>query len=139
MLIIAVPPPGLPDIYEVIPSSSLLYEHDFLRMTCRITGGFPLANLTWSCPDLGSTEIQPGGNSTTKWSTITGNISRNLDGEHCTCTARHYAWLPYGFKSTTTHSYTVYCKHQVCLFSFPPENVELLIIHEVFEPITRRP
>ena len=104
------PPSGSPTLRNIDSTSYLvLYEGDPLQMTCDITGGSPLANLSWDCAGL---EFEPGSDSNQTWSTVSGTVRRSLNNQTCVCTAQHYAWLHPETQTRTvfTPLITVYCK-----------------------------
>ena len=64
-----------PSTYPVIDGvqgveTQVVYEDDQSVMMCSITGGVPVANLTWDC--LGLTTVEAGNNRTTSWSIVSG-------------------------------------------------------------------
>ena len=89
----------------------VLYEDDQSEMMCSITGGVPVANLTWDC--LGLTTVGSGNNRTTSWSIVSGTVNRMLDRTRCNCIAHHYAWLTpqSNTRSVQTPEISVYCKY----------------------------
>ena len=90
----------------------VLYEDDQSEMMCSITGGVPVANLTWYCPGL--TTVVAGNNRTLSWSKISRTVNRMLDRTRCNCTAHHCAWIAprSNTRSVQTPEISVYCKYK---------------------------
>lgn len=77
------------------------------QLTCGITGGNPLATMSWSCyPGSSTTNITQE----TVYNTYTwtgGNFERN-----CTCTAQHALWLS---SKSTSVAVELLCKNYYLL------------------------
>ena len=89
------------------PPSQTLYEDDTITITCLMTGGLPVANISLNCPNLISRDMT---NSTSAASVASGNAKRTLDKNKCTCLAAHYAWLDTEGPKTETPIFNIYCK-----------------------------
>ena len=105
------PPPSDPVIVGIPSDRQLLwYEGDQHSVTCEITGGLPLANITWNCPQGLGFIVSHTGDDTKNQTILTSTANRNMNNDVCTCSARHIAWIPEGIKNKPLQPFIVYCK-----------------------------
>ncbi|WAR05741.1 hypothetical protein MAR_021110 [Mya arenaria] len=83
------PPPNPPviDNFNTLTDYQMI-ENSTERLTCRSTGGNPLASLAWSC--YNGTESNPNINGSSVSRSVQFTARRNQDNT-CTCTATHEA------------------------------------------------
>ncbi|WAR06416.1 hypothetical protein MAR_021785 [Mya arenaria] len=99
------PPPNPPviDDFNTITDYHMI-ENSTERLTCRSTGGNPLASLTWSC--YNGIETNPNINGGSVSRTVQFTARRNQDNT-CTCTATHEA----GPLQQATLDVNIMCKY----------------------------
>lgn len=85
------------------------YPGDRITLTCSVTGGNPLATLTWTCKGV------PAQTYNENFTTLNLVINRYMftidssyNGQICTCTASHQLWVD----DRVVHSqpFIVYCE-----------------------------
>ena len=103
------PPDTGPAILDVSSDRQLLwYEGDHHSVTCEITGGHPIANVTWECPTGLGFNVVNDEDSTKRWSVLSAQVNRNMNNKICICNAEHQAWS--GTKEQTLRPLIVFCK-----------------------------
>ena len=87
-----------------------IIEGNKVTLTCTIDGGNPVATITWSCD--GATQKTPTESPSTvdAIASVELVISKNNNGQICTCTGRHLLWTN---NKTQQHNITVYCKYRL--------------------------
>ena len=93
---------------SIIPTpSGPINESSTVILTCDITGGNPLATITWTCE--GSSSITPTGSPPTNATTssVQLKVNGNDNGKVCICIGHHAVWTP---DKTTGHTLDVRCK-----------------------------
>ena len=104
------PPPSDPVIVGIPSDRQLLwYEGDQHSVTCEITGGLPLANITWNCPPGLGFIVSHTGDDTKNQTILTAIANRNMNNQVCTCSAQHIAWIFEGTKNKPLKPFIVYC------------------------------
>ena len=89
-----------------------LYQGDPLNLTCEITGGHPLGNISWICPHDSGLSVTPGGDTNKRWSTLSGTLQGSLNNKVCTCSAHHFAW-DLNTKNKTLGPFVIFCKYNL--------------------------
>ncbi|XP_071094599.1 uncharacterized protein [Haliotis cracherodii] len=74
------PPPVPPSITNF---QTLMFEGDPETISCSVTGGNPLATITWSCPGTGPASVSISGQ--TRTSTLSFTVSRSQNSQQCQC------------------------------------------------------
>ena len=106
---ISDPPDAGPVILDVPSNRQLLwYEGDEHRVTCEITGGLPLATITWECPSGLGFNVVNDEDSTKRWSVLSAQVNKNMNNKICKCKAAHQAWT--GTKQQALMPLIVFCK-----------------------------
>ena len=77
-----------------------------VTLTCRLSGGNPVATLSWSCPGKSVSGVTQS-NGTVAVSMLSLTMDSTYNRQQCTCTASHT--IP-SFTRTKTETLTVYCK-----------------------------
>ncbi|XP_067675813.1 hemicentin-1-like [Haliotis asinina] len=95
---IKYPPPGRPTVLDF---TSVMYAGVENTIRCTVTGGNPLADITWSCYNT-STESSSG---ETKTSSLTFLVTKHQNTEQCLCQA---TWMYGGYDEAVTQTFTVY-------------------------------
>ncbi|XP_048240962.1 V-set and immunoglobulin domain-containing protein 10-like [Haliotis rufescens] len=95
------PPPVPPTITEF---QTLMFEGDQETISCSVTGGNPLATITWSCPGTGSALVSDSGQ--TRTSTLFFTVSRSQNGQQCQCMG---AWQYGGYNLSDVRTFNVSC------------------------------
>ncbi|XP_048241012.1 V-set and immunoglobulin domain-containing protein 10-like isoform X2 [Haliotis rufescens] len=95
------PPPAPPSITEF---QTLMFEGDPETISCSVTGGNPLATITWSCPGTGSASISDSGQ--TRTSTLSFTVSRSQNSQQCQCQG---AWQHGGYNQSDVRTFNVSC------------------------------
>ena len=82
-------------------------ESSTVILTCVITGGNPIATITWTC--AGSSPITPTGSppTNTATSSVQLTVTGNDNGRNCTCKGNHTVWTT---DKETGHTLDVRCK-----------------------------
>ncbi|XP_071095653.1 V-set and immunoglobulin domain-containing protein 10-like [Haliotis cracherodii] len=95
------PPPAPPSITKF---QTLMFEGDPETISCTVTGGNPLATITWSCPGTGSASVSDSGQ--TRTSTLSFIVSRSQNSQQCQCQG---AWLYGGYNLSDVRAFNVSC------------------------------
>ncbi|XP_048240965.1 hemicentin-2-like, partial [Haliotis rufescens] len=95
------PPPVPPSITKF---QTLMFEGDQETIICSVTGGNPLATITWSCPGTGSASVSDSGQ--TRTSTLSFTVSRSQNGQQCQCLG---AWQYGGYNQSDVRTFSVSC------------------------------
>ena len=79
-----------------------------VTLTCQLSGGNPVATLSWRCPGK---SVSGSNQSTTSLavSVLSLTMDSTYNGQQCTCTASHRIT---SFSRTKTETLTVYCKYE---------------------------
>ncbi|XP_046555519.1 uncharacterized protein LOC124264775 isoform X2 [Haliotis rubra] len=96
------PPPPVPPSITQFPD--LMFEGDQQTISCSVTGGNPLATITWSCPGTGSASVTDSGQ--TRTSTLSFAVSRSQNGQQCQCLG---TWQYGGYNYTDVRTFNVSC------------------------------
>ena len=86
----------------------LWYEGDEHRVTCEITGGRPLATITWEFPSGLGFNVVNNEDSNRRWSVLSAEVNKNMNNKICTCKAEHQGWS--GPKEQALKPLIVFCK-----------------------------
>ncbi|XP_048241118.1 hemicentin-2-like [Haliotis rufescens] len=95
------PPPVPPSITEF---QTLMFEGDTETISCSLTGGNPLATITWSCPGTGSASVSDSGQ--TRTSALSFVVSRSQNSQQCQCLG---AWQYGGYNQSDVRTFNVSC------------------------------
>ncbi|XP_046558359.1 B-cell receptor CD22-like isoform X5 [Haliotis rubra] len=95
------PPPVPPSITQF---PDVMFEGDTQTISCSVTGGNPLATITWSCPGTGSASVSDSGQ--TRTSTLSFTVSRSQNGQQCQCLG---AWQYGGYNFSDVRTFNVSC------------------------------
>ncbi|XP_046545508.1 uncharacterized protein LOC124255657 isoform X2 [Haliotis rubra] len=95
------PPPVPPSITQF---PDVMFEGDPQTISCSVTGGNPLATITWSCPGTGSALVSDSGQ--TRTSTLSFTVSRSQHGQQCQCLG---TWQYGGYNYTDVRTFNVSC------------------------------
>ncbi|XP_067675496.1 nephrin-like [Haliotis asinina] len=95
-------PPYEPPSITQFPA--VMFEGDQETIRCSVTGGNPLATITWSCPGTGSASVSDSGQ--TRTSTLSFTVSRSQNGQQCECLG---AWQYGGYNYTDVRTFNVSC------------------------------
>ncbi|XP_048241028.1 uncharacterized protein LOC124125712 [Haliotis rufescens] len=74
------PPSDAPSITKF---ETVMFEGDPETVRCSVTGGNPLATITWSCMGTGSASVSDSGQ--TRTSTLSFTVSRSQNSQQCQC------------------------------------------------------
>ena len=88
------------------PAGYQYNDGTMVTLTCQLSGGNPVAALSWSCPGK-SVSGSNQSNGTVAVSVLSLTMDSTCNGQQCTCTASHR--IP-SFSRTKTETLTVYCK-----------------------------
>lgn len=94
--------PGTNPIIEQEPSGGILVGKN-VTLTCSVSGGNPLATLSWNCSGIKKNETVED---TASYS-ITFTVDKSYITKLCTCTANHRISA---YKPTVRHNVVVFCK-----------------------------
>ncbi|XP_071078612.1 nephrin-like, partial [Haliotis cracherodii] len=95
------PPPGRPTIQDF---PSVMYTGVQKTIRCTVTGGNPLADITWSCYNTSNTGSESSREGT-KTSSLTFLVTKHQNSRQCECRA---TWMYGGYDETVTQTFTVY-------------------------------
>ena len=87
---------------------SPLYENDAFTISCTSQGGNPRANVSWNTLPEGFENVKVTKSPGT--STLSGKITRGVDGKMITCKASHYALLSTNYRTSSKGPLNVHCK-----------------------------
>ncbi|XP_071078616.1 mucin-3A-like [Haliotis cracherodii] len=95
------PPPGRPTVQDF---PSVMYAGVQKTIRCTVTGGNPLADITWSCYNTSNTGSESSREGT-KTSSLTFVVTKHQNSRQCQCEA---SWMYGGYDETVTQTFTVY-------------------------------
>ncbi|XP_046558353.1 synaptogenesis protein syg-2-like [Haliotis rubra] len=95
------PPPGRPTVQDF---TSVMYAGVQKTIRCTVTGGNPLANITWSCYNTSNTG-SVSSNEGNKTSSLTFLVAKHQNSRQCQC---QVTWMYGGYDETVTQTFTVY-------------------------------
>ncbi|XP_071078609.1 uncharacterized protein [Haliotis cracherodii] len=95
------PPPGRPTVEDF---HSVMYAGVQKTISCTVTGGNPLADITWSCYNTSNTGSESSREGT-KTSSLTFLVTKHQNSRQCQCGA---SWMYGGYNETVTQTLTVY-------------------------------
>ncbi|XP_046544401.1 uncharacterized protein LOC124254610 [Haliotis rubra] len=95
-------PPRVPPSITQFPA--LMFDGDPQTISCSVTGGNPLATITWSCPGTGSASVSDSGQ--TRTSTLSFTVSRSQNGQQCKCLG---TWQYGGYNYSDARTFNVSC------------------------------
>ncbi|XP_048241020.1 cell adhesion molecule 3-like [Haliotis rufescens] len=81
-----------------------MYAGVLKTIRCTVTGGNPLAYITWSCYNTSNTGIESSSEGT-KTSSLTFLVTKHQNSGQCQCGA---SWMYGGYNETVTQTFTVY-------------------------------
>ncbi|KAJ8316274.1 hypothetical protein KUTeg_006288 [Tegillarca granosa] len=95
---------------------SVRYRGDRVTLTCQVSGGSPLATLSWTC-DGQPQNVNPSISGTTVTSVLTLILQKGHNGKTCTCHGRHSdtRYTPY----ISSRTFIVYCIYTSTSTPFP--------------------
>ena len=110
---ISATPTGNPSITG-LPESTVTYEGETKTLECSQSDGNPLPVLSWegSCGSGTPTFVNSG---TTVTTSRTVSITKEMNGQMCTCKSTHPAYNNSPRRDTLT--FLVYCKYIMCIMS----------------------
>ncbi|CAC5385646.1 unnamed protein product [Mytilus coruscus] len=80
-------------------------EGNMVILTCEISGGYPLASITWICDGFTQITTSPSPLHDKVVSSIEFNVTRNSDFKECICRGQHPLWTE---NKEERHTLTVY-------------------------------
>ncbi|XP_071078613.1 B-cell receptor CD22-like [Haliotis cracherodii] len=95
------PPPGRPTLQDF---TSVMYAGVQKTIRCTVTGGNPLADITWSCHNTSNTGSESS-SEVTKTSSLTFLVTKHQNSRQCQCGA---SWMYGGYDENVTQTFTVY-------------------------------
>lgn len=84
-----------------------IIEGNMMILTCEISGGNPLATITWICDGFTHITASPSPFTDKVISSIERNVTKISDGQECICRGHHPLWTE---NREARQTLIVYCK-----------------------------